>query len=113
VEFDRLLVSGFGGISMRADQGSLFALAIAGGAVLMALHDRGGETGKLNLRQLLWFWLFVDGLSYLGNFGGGLGLLPKYIDLLIVSGFSLFVFWVAVRDRLPDAETAELVRTAA
>jgi amino acid transporter len=94
----------------------VFALAIAGGGILTALHYWGGESGKLKLRQSLWFWLFVDGLgalSYLGNFGGGLGVLPKYVDLLIVSAFSLFVFWVAVRDRLPDAETAELVRTAA
>jgi len=34
------------------------------------------------------------------------------VDLLIASAFSLLVFWVTVRDRLPDAETAELVGSA-
>jgi hypothetical protein len=60
--------------------------------------------------------LFIDGLgvlSFLGNYGGGLGVLPKYGDLVIVSAFSLLVFWIATRDRLPDAEAAELLRTAA
>jgi amino acid transporter len=94
----------------------VFALAILGGAVLIGLHYRNKAAAKLDLRQSLWFWLFVNGLgtlSYLGNFGGGLGLLPKYGDLLIVSAFSLFVFWVAIRDRLPDAETAKLLKSAA
>ncbi|MFA5901237.1 MAG: APC family permease [Hyphomicrobium sp.] len=93
----------------------VFALAIAGGAVLMALNYMGGGKTKLDLRQSLWFWLFIDGLgvlSFVGNFGGGLGMLPKYGDLLIVSGFSLFVFWVAVRDRLSDADAAELMKSA-
>jgi amino acid transporter len=94
----------------------VFALAIAGGAVLIALHFRGGGAGKLDLRQSLWFWLFIDGLgaiSYTGNYGGGLGLLPKYGDLLVVSAFSLFVFWFAVRDRLSDADTVALIKSAA
>jgi amino acid transporter len=93
----------------------VFALAIAGGALLMALHYWTGEKDKLNLKQSLWFWLFINGLgviSLTGNYGGGLGLLPKYGDLLIVSLFSLGVFWVAVRDRLPDAETEALMKAA-
>ena len=38
---------------------------------------------------------------------------PDKLDLLVVGAFSLFAFWVAVRDRLPDAETAALLKTAA
>jgi amino acid transporter len=94
----------------------VFALAIVGGGALIALHYWGGEAGKLDLRQSLWFWLFIDGLgaiSYTGNYGGGLGILPKYVDLLAVCAFSLAVFWFAVRDRLPDAETAALLKSAA
>ena len=71
------------------------------------------DTAKLNLRQSLWFWLFIDGLgliSFVGNYGGGLGLLPRYGDLIIVSAFSLAVFCIAVRDRLPDAQTAALMQ---
>jgi hypothetical protein len=94
----------------------VFALAIVGGGVLIGVHSWGGETGRLDLRQSLWFWLFIDGLgaiSFLGNYGDGLGVIPKYLDLLVVSAFSLFVFWFAVRDRLPATETAELVKMAA
>lgn len=93
----------------------VFALAIAGGALLIAVHYWTGERAKLDLKQSLWFWLFIDGLgvlSFVGNFGGGLGLLPKYGDLVIVSAFSLLVFSIAIRDRLPDAETQELLRSA-
>jgi amino acid transporter len=92
----------------------VFALAIAGGAVLMAVHHWSDKAGELDLRQSLWFWLFIDGLgviSFLGNYGGGIGVLPKYGDLVIVSAFSLFVFWVAIHDRLSNEETAALLKS--
>jgi amino acid transporter len=93
----------------------VFALAIVGGGVLIGLHYWGGETGRLDLKQSLWFWLFIDGLgviSFLGNYGGGLGVIPKYVDLVIVGGFSLGVFALATRDRLPDAQTVALLQSA-
>jgi len=93
----------------------VFALAIIGGVLLMTLNYRDGGRGKLDLRQSFWFWLFIDGLgviSFLGNYGGGLGVIPKYVDLAIVCAFSLGVFAIAVRDRLPDAETEALMRAA-
>ena len=80
-----------------------------------SLFQPGGGTGKLDLRQSLWFWLFISGLaaiSYAGNYGNGLGLFPSGVDLLIVSAFSLAVFGVAIRDRLTDAEAAALLKTA-
>jgi amino acid transporter len=91
----------------------VFALAIVGGALLIVRNWWNGEKERLDLKQSLWFWLFIDGLgvlSFLGNYGGGLGVLPKYGDLAIVSAFSLAVFWIAVRDRLADGEAAALVR---
>ncbi|WP_083555977.1 APC family permease [Hyphomicrobium sp. NDB2Meth4] len=93
----------------------VFALALVGGALLIALHYWGGEREKLDLKQSLWFWLFINGLglfSLTGNYGGGLGLLPQYTDIAIVSAFSLAVFWIAIRDRLPDAETQALLNLA-
>jgi len=93
----------------------VFALALLGGALLIALHYWGGEREKLDLKQSLWFWLFINGLGLLslaGNYGGGLGLLPQYADIAIVSAFSLGVFWIAIRDRLPDAETQALLKLA-
>ena len=94
----------------------VFALALIGGAVLITLHYWSGERDKLDLKQSLWFWLFINGLGLLslaGNYGGGLGLLPQYGDIAIVSGFSLLVFCIAIRDRLPDAETAALLSSTA
>ncbi|CAN1722451.1 Amino acid permease [Hyphomicrobium sp. 1Nfss2.1] len=93
----------------------VFALALSGGALLIALHYWGGGREKLDLKQSLWFWLFINGLGLLslaGNYGGGLGLLPQYTDIAIVSAFSLGVFWIAIRDRLPDAETQALLKLA-
>ncbi len=94
----------------------VFALALAGGALLIAVHYWTGEKEKLDLKQSLWFWLFINGLgvlSLVGNFGGGLGLLPKYGDLAIVGLFSLAVFFIAMRDRLPNSETQRLLNEAA
>ena len=93
----------------------VFALAIAGGALLIAVHYWTGEKERLDLKQSLWFWLFINGLgvlSLVGNFGGGLGLLPKYGDLGIVGLFSLAVFFIAIRDRLPNSETQRLLNEA-
>lgn len=93
----------------------VFALAIAGGGVLLAIDHWNGRASKLDLRQSLWFWLFIDGLgllSFLGNYGGGRGVLPQYGDLFIVAAFSLAVFFVAIRGRLPDAETEALLSSA-
>jgi len=93
----------------------VFALAVLGGIGLLALRAWTGALDRLDLRQSLWFWLFIGGLaaiSFLGNYGGGLGVLPKYGDLLIVGGFSLLVFRVAVNDRLPSSETEAMIRSA-
>jgi amino acid transporter len=91
----------------------VFALALAGGALLIGVNYWSGEKDKLDLKQSLWFWLFINGLgvlSLIGNFGGGLGLIPKYVDLVVVSSFSLLTFWIAMRDRLPAAQTKALLK---
>jgi hypothetical protein len=59
--------------------------------------------------------LFVAGLaliSYTGNYGHGLGLVHHGIDMLIVGAFSLVVFFLALRMRLGDRESAALIATA-
>ena len=93
----------------------VFALALAGAAMLSALHLRRGDFHALHARQSAWFWLFVAGLaliSYTGNYGHGLGLVHHGVDMAIVGVFSLFVFFLALRTRLGDREAAALIATA-
>jgi len=59
-------------------------------------------------------WLIVYGaslavVSWLGNFGGGLGVIPKGVDMLVVSVVSLAIFWMAVRLRLPASVARTLI----
>ena len=48
-------------------------------------------------------------ISWIGGFGGGLGILPFGWDMLIVAVFSLAIYFWAVRTRLSDEEAAEYV----
>jgi hypothetical protein len=48
-------------------------------------------------------------LSWLGNYGNGLGMLPQGLDLLLVSLWSLLCFWLGVRWRLPKEDTKRLI----
>ena len=90
----------------------VFALALAGAALLAGLHAYRGDFDRLDIRQSAWFWLFVAGLalvSYTGNYGNGLGLLRHGLDMVIVAVLSLAVFWLALKTRLGDAETAAML----
>jgi amino acid transporter len=93
----------------------VFALALAGALLMSLLHARRGDFGRLNARQSAWFWWFVGGLalvSYAGNYGHGLGLLRHGVDMALVTVLSLATFWLALRTRLSDAETAALFAAA-
>jgi amino acid transporter len=94
----------------------VFALALVGAASLSLLHLYRGDFSKLHARQSAWFWLFVGGLalvSYVGNYGHGLGLLHHGLDMIVVAVFSLAVFSIALITRLDDAEAAALLAAPA
>lgn len=94
----------------------VFALALAGTALLSVLHLKRGDFDRLDARQCAWFFIFVGGLaviSYLGGYGNGLNVLQHGIDLMLVVTLSLAVFWVAMETRLSDAEAATLVAKSA
>lgn len=66
------------------------------------------EHHELDLRSALWIALFVVGMgviSYAGNFGGK-GLLPEWIENLLVPGLSVAVLYVAVRFSLNKDKSA-------
>lgn len=94
----------------------MFALALAGTALLSVLHLKRGDFDRLDARQCAWFFIFVGGLaviSYLGGYGNGLNVLQHGIDLMLVVTLSLAVFWLAMETRLSDAEAATLVAKSA
>jgi len=76
--------------------GALFALRI--------LRDRERHLNLAEARWLPAYLLGVGVLSLLGTFGGGLGVLPVGLDLLVIAAFSIAVFLWAVRCRLNEQE---------
>jgi len=78
--------------------------------VMRAVRGQGAE--PLHLRQGIWMLPYLIGLaviSYLGTFGGGLGVLSQIGSLVIITIFSLAIFWLAVKLRLPDADAKRLI----
>lgn len=66
-----------------------------------------GRGEPLDLRSFGWFppWLICTMLvSFAGNFGGGLGIIPEGVDLLVITAYSLITFFLALRFRLPVQE---------
>lgn len=94
----------------------VFLLTLAGLVMFLAIRLRARGKGEpLHARQSGWFWLFAAGLallSWLGNYGNGLGVLPQGIDLLLVSLWSLLCFWLGLRWRLPNEDTNRMIAAA-
>jgi amino acid transporter len=94
----------------------VFLLAVLGGAGMSLVSMARREPREaLRARQSAWFWIYLAGLaglSYLGNYGNGLGLLSYGLDIVLITIFSLPVFWLAVRSRLPSQNTCALIAEA-
>jgi amino acid transporter len=94
----------------------VFLMALAGLlflAVSRASRKHDGES--LQLKHSAWFWPYLSGLgviSWLGNYGNGLGVLAHGVDLVLIVILSLVIFRWAVKLRLPDAETRRLLNGA-
>lgn len=96
-------------------------LVAMAGLLILAVTRRmkGGSKEPLQLRASAWIWPYYAGLavlSYVGNYGGGLGLISDGWDMLILTIFSLVIFRLAIRlrlesevvDRLMESGRAEL-----
>ena len=75
------------------------------------------KAGHLPLEagHVSWFLLYVVALalvSFMGNYGNGLGLLPTGIDLLIITVVSLLIFRMALNQRLPNDLCNERIKIA-
>ncbi|WP_121061795.1 APC family permease [Chachezhania antarctica] len=61
----------------------------------------------LHPRGVIWFGPYLLGMavmSYLGVYGGGIAAIPSPWDSLIVSAGALGIFYIAVRDRVSQAQ---------
>jgi amino acid transporter len=80
------------------------------GLVFLALGRAQRRTQEpLNLKASGWIWPYLAGIgliSYTGQYGHGLGMLTHGMDMLILTLFSLGIFALALKLRLP-AEHAE------
>ncbi|MCL4560477.1 MAG: APC family permease [Chloroflexi bacterium] len=90
----------------------LFVAILLGYVVMAVVYalTPSTERPRLNLGNGIWIIVYFIGLaiiSYLGSFGGGLGILPFGIDLLVVAVYSLIIYFWAVGQRLNDAESKE------
>lgn len=86
--------------------GHLGVALLAGGVLFAArcLLDRS-ILRDMDLVNAVWIVPLLIGIaiiSYLGNFGGGLGLIPFGLDLLLCLLLALGVFALAYRSRLPN-----------
>jgi amino acid transporter len=71
------------------------------------------EKPPLDPIALAWMLPWFIGLaviSLLGQYGDGLGIIPEWIDLLVVAIFSLAIFYLGVRMALPTARVTEAFR---
>lgn len=86
----------------------MFAV-LGSGVLVFVLHVfmRRLPLAELHLRNAAWllpYLLGLAGLSYLGNYGGGRGLLPQPWDMALAVAISAVVYVMAVACRLPDAQ---------
>jgi len=83
---------------------------LAGLAVLFSynlLTVRGRQL-RFHWRAATWVWVYFSGLifiSYLGNFGHGLGVIPFGWDFVVLGVFCIGVVQLAVRYTLPAHQT--------
>jgi len=84
-------------------------LSLAAGFVLLMI--RGYQIGYANLdwREASWLAPYLIGIvvfSYLGSFGGGSGILPLGLDILLIAVFATLIYIGAIHLRLPQEKFA-------
>ena len=81
----------------------LLVVLLAVGAALFFLRLAFIGREDLEPKSAIWFGLYMVGLtiiSYLGAYGGGLGVIPHPMDSILVALFAVVMFVLAVRGRV-------------
>jgi amino acid transporter len=91
------------------------SLCLAASVILLFgyhyLTPRGRQL-HLDVKSSIWIWPYFTGMaliSYLGNFGGGIELLPFGWDIVVIAIFSAFIMYLAVRFCLPAERTQRFI----
>ena len=91
-------------------------VALAFGFVLLAVARATNSSERpLEWRGASWLWPYLTGIavtSYLGTFGGGLGVIPFGWDVVVVSVFSIAIYVLAISVRLTPEEVRRHVADA-
>jgi len=91
----------------------VFLAALMGLVILGITRMANKETNDpLNLKESIWVWPYIFGLgliSYLGSYGKGLGLLSEGLAMAIIAIFSIAIFVLALKLRLPDEQARSFV----
>jgi len=83
-------------------------VAVVLGYVLMGISrvtHANPVHSPLDWNAAIWLWPYLGGLtliSYLGQFQGGRMNIPFYWDMVVVTAWSLIVYYTAIRLRLPE-----------
>ncbi len=91
-------------------------VAVVLGYVLMGLSrvlHANPVRPPMDWTAALWLWPYLGGMaliSYLGQFEGGRQVIPFYWDLAVVAVWSLIVYSVALRLRLPEHRVDEYAK---
>jgi amino acid transporter len=89
------------------------AAAMLVGLALFAVGAwRSGTGAQRAIRNAVWLAPWLGGqvlLGALGRYGGGRNILPNWVDLAVVIGFALAIFYWAVNQTLTAEETAAAV----
>jgi amino acid transporter len=88
-------------------------VAVVLGYVLMGISRIANANpvhSPLDWQAAIWLWPYLAGLtviSYFGQFQGGRMNIPFYWDMLVVTAWSLVVYYTAIRLRLPTSKVDE------
>ncbi|MDA4845641.1 APC family permease [Hoeflea poritis] len=82
----------------------ILLIALAGFAYFALRNRLRREPAPLYVRHTGWlivYYIVLAIISWLGNFGGGLGVIPVYLDSALIIVLSVTIFQVAVGNPLP------------
>lgn len=91
-------------------------IGLAAGIAIFALKLRWEpQVEPVDIGHARWFFVYIAGVnavSVLGDFGGGLGVLPFGWDMAVLAAVALVCFRIGLADALPAQRTVELVDEA-
>ncbi|MDO8953657.1 MAG: APC family permease [Gammaproteobacteria bacterium] len=90
---------------------SKLSIALAIGILVLFLYHlfaKGKHKIHLNWQASIWMWPYFIGLSaisYIGNYGGGLGLFHSAVIMVLLAILCIVTAWLSVKFKLPAATT--------